>query len=142
MNLRYFVVEEQIMRTRSNIVVAYALAGLFTLFNVGLPIVLFVCPMMSDGQVCTCNTDKSAGLTISYEGSNCCSHTVVAERNTIPFLSASQYHSPTAEVILVLSTDFTPTSADAQPQLAAFTANTGPPVSTNPIYILSSSLLI
>ena len=130
------------MRTRSNIVVAYALAGLFTLFNVGLPIVLFVCPMMSNGQVCDCNNTPSDGLAISYEGSNCCSHTVVAERNTIPFLGASKYHSPTAEIILVLSTDFAPIAANVQPQLSGFTANTGPPVSANPIYILSSSLLI
>lgn len=130
------------MKSRTTIVVAYALAGLFTLFNVGLPIVMFVCPMMSDGQVCDCNSAPSEGLSISFEGANCCSHVVVAERNTMPFLGSAKYQVPAAEVVLVLSAMTMPIADPAHPEQFHYASDTGPPVSPNPIYLLSSALLI
>ena len=130
------------MKPRSNIVIAYTLAGLFALFNVGLPIVLFVCPMMSNGQVCDCNTTSTDQVSITYEHGNCCNHKVVAERNTIPFLSSSKYQSPGSGVIFVLSSGMAPCVQPAHELLIARVSNTGPPVPANPKYILSSALLI
>jgi hypothetical protein len=130
------------MKSRTNIFIAYALAGLFTVFNVGLPIVLFVCPMMSGGQVCDCSKVPNNGVAISYTIGECCTHTVVAERNTIPFLSAANYHAPFSEVVLVLSSIVLPSINPAHPAQLDLSSNTGPPFATAPIYLLSSSLLI
>jgi hypothetical protein len=130
------------MRSRTNIFVAYTLTGLFTLFNVGLPVVLFVCPMMSGGQVCECNMVQHGGLTISYPMGGCCSHAVVAERNTIPFLSSEKYQSPTSEIVFVLSSVELPSIDPAQTVQFANSSNTGPPHAAAPLYLLSSSLLI
>jgi hypothetical protein len=130
------------MKSRTNIFVAYTLAGLFTVFNVGLPIVLFVCPMMSDGQVCDCAEVQSDGLAISYPMGECCSHTIVAERNTTPFLSSAKYQAPASEVVLVLSSIAMPSINPARTAQPDNSSNTGPPPATAPIYLLSSSLLI
>ena len=130
------------MKSRINIFVAYTLAGLFTLFNVGLPIVLFVCPMMAESEVCDCHFVPSNGIAISYPVGGCCNHTIAAERNTTPFLSATKYQSPGAEVVLVLSLAALPATNPARSVEFDYAANTGPPVSANPIYLLSSALLI
>ena len=130
------------MKSRTNIFVAYFLAGLFTVFNVGLPIVLFVCPMMSEGQVCDCNKVQNDGLAISYPAGECCSHTIAAERNTTPFLSSAKYQAPASEVVLVLSSMALPSINLAYPAQLDISSNTGPPPTTTPIYLLSSALLI
>ena len=130
------------MKSRTKIIVAFTLAGLFTLFNVGLPIVLFVCPMMSGGQVCDCNMVQHDGLAISYPMGGCCSHAVVAERNTIPFLGAEKYQAPASEVVLVLSSAAIPSINPAHTAQCDNSSNTGPPPAAAPLYLLSSSLLI
>jgi len=130
------------MKPRTNIVVAFALAGLFTLFNVGLPIILFVCPMMNGAGVCDCSNNETGGLVISYPSGECCNHAVVAERNTIPFLNSSKYQAPSSEVVLVLSCA---TPASIEGGLTAQidnSFNTGPPPGAAPIYLLTSTLLI
>jgi hypothetical protein len=130
------------MRSRTNIFVAHTLAGLFTVFNVGLPIVLFVCPMMNDRQACDCHSVLNDQIVLTYPGGCSCNHTVVAERNTTPFLSATKYQAPGAEVVLVLSATTLPTVESPHAAQFDYTGNTGPPVSSNPIYLLSSALLI
>ena len=130
------------MKSRTNIVVAYTLAGLFTVFNVGLPIVIFVCPMMSSGHVCECNKARGDGLTVSYPMGECCSHSVVAERNTTPFLSSAKYQVPTSDVVLALSAMVVPSSNPVHLVHPDNTFNTGPPPAAAPIYLLSSSFLI
>jgi hypothetical protein len=130
------------MRSKTNIVVAFALAGFFTVFNVGLPIVLFVCPMMSDGQVCDCKPMSTDTPAFTYEAGSCCTHTVIAERNTIPFLGAAKFQTPSAEVVLVLSPEASLTVEQSQLVPAGVASDTGPPGSVNPIYIITSALLI
>jgi hypothetical protein len=130
------------MKSRTNIFVAYALAGVFTLFNVGLPIILFVCPMMSAGQICNCNKAQTDGPAVSYPTGECCSHTIVAERNTTPFLSSIKFQVPASEVVLVLSSIMLPSTNPAHLSQLDNVSNTGPPPPAAPIYILSSSLLI
>jgi hypothetical protein len=130
------------MKSRTNIVVAYSLAALFTVFNVGLPIVLFVCPMMSGGQVCDCNKVHNDGLAISYPIGECCQHSIVADRNTVPFLSSTKYQAPGSEVVLALSSTSLPAMNLAHPAQFDYSLNTGPPPSAAPIYLLSSSFLI
>jgi len=131
------------MKKQTHKITAYLLAGFFTVFNVGLPIVLFVCPMMSNGTgVCECAEIHHDGLAISYPGGSCCNHSILAERNTTPFLSASKYQVPASEIVLMLSEATAPTSTyQIPPQILSY-SDSGPPVSSTPLYILSATLLI
>jgi hypothetical protein len=132
------------MKKQTKQLTAYLLAGLFTVFNVGLPIALFVCPMMSgDAGTCDCHPAQCAGLAISYPQGDCCNHSVLAERNTTPFLSASKYQAPASEIVLVLSAAATTsTNTLLLSQHLLSNSDAGPPVSSPPIYLLSSALII
>jgi hypothetical protein len=131
------------MKKQTKQLTAYLLAGLFTVFNVGLPIALFVCPMMSgDAGTCDCHPAQCAGLAISYPQGDCCNHSVLAERNTTPFLSASKYQAPASEIVLVLSATTTSTNTLLLSQHLLSNSDSGPPVSSPPIYLLSSALII
>jgi hypothetical protein len=98
--------------------------------------------MMNDGQVCDCNKVQNDGLTVSYPMGDCCNHTIVAERNTTPFLSSAKYQAPASEVVFVLSSISLPTIDPAQTAQFDNSSNTGPPPAAAPLYLLSSSLLI
>ena len=128
---------------RLNILIASMLAGLFTIFNVGLPIALYVCPMMANER-CTCSCTKPSANqpVLTYVHTSCCNHSVLAERNTIPFLGSHRYVPPPSEVMFVL-TFGTPWTAQQPFQLSSLAiSDPGPPASEIPLYLLSSSLLI
>jgi len=130
-------------RKRSNILIASTLAGLFALFNVGLPFILYVCPMMADERcACACTQSTTDGPALTYLHTSCCSNSVLAERNTVPFLGALKYEPPYSELMFVLPSDLLLSAQ--QPVRASFLAmaDTGPPSSNTPLYLLSSSLLI
>ena len=130
-------------RSQKNIYLAYTLAGLFTLFNVGLPIVTYVCPMMSGGKsTCDCRVPVSKQIAFTYQRGDCCGTRVLAERNTNPFLSVAKYQTPCSEVVLVFSANTMHAATCPQMYPLAFSADTGPPVPAEPLYLLSSSLLI
>ena len=129
-------------QTRSNIIIASTLALLFTVFNIGLPIAMYVCPMMSgDLSTCTCNCTHE-GLSISYHMDDCCSSKVLAERNTTPFLDVAKFRAPGAELVFVFSFAATNPQAPsfAHTSIAAF--DTSPITPAIPLYLQSSSLLI
>ena len=71
---------------------ALMLAVLFTVFNVGIPVVLASCPMMRAGNShgCCCpsaSREHSPSLTMSRDYS-CCRTVIAAGRNTTEFLGA------------------------------------------------------
>ncbi|HTY38700.1 MAG TPA: hypothetical protein VMH23_16390 [Bacteroidota bacterium] len=121
---------------------AALLVGLFALFNIGLPIVLVACPMMSNGQACTCKHHVPGGLSITYQGGACCNHAVAAERNTVPFLGSAKYQAPSSEIVLVLATRSSGPETSTQHSQFALGDDTRPPGSSLPRFLLSSSLLI
>lgn len=128
---------------RFNILIASTLAAFFVVFNVGLPIALYVCPMMANER-CTgaCSLPATDGVALTFVHTSCCNHSVLAERNTVPFLGATKYEPPHAETMLVL------TSAGQWAGQQAFRldllamADTGPPPSDTPLYLFSASLLL
>lgn len=131
------------MRKQTKRLTAYFLAGVFTVFNVGLPVAMFVCPMLSgDTGVCDCHPVQSKGLAISFPQGDCCNHSVLAERNTTPFLSASKYQAPASEIVLILSATTTTTASILSSQHLLSNSDSGPPSSSPPIYLLSSALII
>ena len=132
------------MRRRTTLFVASVLAGLFTIFNVGLPIVYYVCPMMKDGaSACDCLTQKNNGSAFKYQRNECCNPHVLAERNTTPFLAVDKYKSP-ASATAAISSDVVTVSIDFSQSLHSSIEfpETGPPFQGRPSYLLSSSLLI
>jgi hypothetical protein len=128
---------------RLNIFIGSFLAGLFFVFNVGLPIVLFVCPMMADAQCpCSCSQPTSDGPSYTYLHSSCCNTSVLAERNTIPFLGSQKYEPPHSEVILQLAVRYQCTSELPDDSGFMTVPDLGPPGPDIPRYLLSSSFLI
>lgn len=128
---------------RSNIFVATTLATLFTVFNVGLPIAVYLCPMMaSERCTCACSQQSTNGPVVTYVHMSCCSGSIIAERNTIPFLDVVKYEPPHSEVMLVLSTSNHLAESISQYSLSPAGTDAGPPPTDTPLYLLSSSLLI
>jgi hypothetical protein len=128
---------------RFNIFVAAALATLFTVFNVGLPIVAYVCPMMASNRcTCACSPQSIEGPVITYVQMSCCNGSILAERNTVPFLDVVKYEPPHSEVMLVLSSSNHLAESISQHSFLPAGTDTGPPPTDTPLYLLSSSLLI
>ncbi|MCX6143829.1 MAG: hypothetical protein NTZ35_11470 [Ignavibacteriales bacterium] len=130
-------------RKQLNIFVASALAGLFAIFNIGLPFALYVCPMMANERcTCTCTPPSTDGSVLTFVHGTCCNNSVLAERNTVPFLGTLKYEPPHSEVVFVLSpsSPWAPQQSHHVSILAV--ADVGPPPPDTPLYLLSSSLLI
>ena len=72
--------------------VTCTLAGIFFLFNVGVPIVVAACPMMTAddaGGMCESCFDPSRDGNLGflpYSDTSCCSTTVASEANRVEFL--------------------------------------------------------
>jgi hypothetical protein len=79
-------------KSKLNIVASLLLLAAFSTFNVGIPIVTYLCPMMSmENSCCEMIPPANHGtLSITSEIPNCCTSHIVAERNTTPYLSVEQ----------------------------------------------------
>jgi len=76
-----------------NIFISSGLILVFTTFNVGIPIVTYLCPMMSvENPHCEIRPPVTHDvLSITSNIPDCCSSHIIAERNTIPYLSIEQF---------------------------------------------------
>lgn len=76
-------------------IVALALALVFAVFNVGLPIVIYACPMMqqkASALPCCGDTASRSGVQIGVSVDRSCCKTVVAgQRNTTEFLQTKDH---------------------------------------------------
>ena len=79
----------------TNIIVSYFIILVFSIFNVGIPVVRFLCPMMNmENPSCEMMPPATRGvLSFTSEIPDCCTSHVIAERNTIPFLSIERYQN-------------------------------------------------
>jgi hypothetical protein len=72
--------------------VALLLVLVFSVFNIGIPIVLAECPFakMMQGSVCTAcdNGATTADRVTTEHNTSCCATKIVAERNTTEFLQS------------------------------------------------------
>jgi hypothetical protein len=66
----------------------------FLLFNVGLPVSMYLCPMMSpDLACCTLSSSKvDPTLSLTRQAMGCCTPVLIAERSTIPFIKSQELH--------------------------------------------------
>lgn len=66
-----------------------ALLAAFLLFNAGMPVYLYLCPMMSDeNPVCDMSPAQADGLSLTSITPDCCARVLVAERITTPFVKS------------------------------------------------------
>src|SRR5690348_9472323 len=79
----------------NNRIVALGLALVFAVFNVGLPIIIYACPMMqrySGSLPCCADTFSPSGSQIGVSVDRSCCKTVIAsQRNTTEFLQAKDH---------------------------------------------------
>ncbi|HTK83366.1 MAG TPA: hypothetical protein VL633_13860 [Bacteroidota bacterium] len=125
--------------------VALGLALVFAVFNVGLPIVVYACPMMQQNASalpCCADNFSGSGSQIGRAIDRSCCKTVVAgERNTTEFVQAkdhqSQVHTPITPLFHQNAVEIM-TVQGVSPQRHIAAAVASPP----DIPVLFSSLLI
>jgi hypothetical protein len=129
---------------RLSIAIASSLAALFLIFNIGLPVMLSMCPMMDSPRcTCACQSSSDGGPVLTYVHSSCCTTTFLAERNTVPFLGVVKYNPPHCEVSPVIGGTTAVSVLHYQQHLCSIAiSDTGPPGTEIPLYLMSSSLLI
>jgi hypothetical protein len=124
-------------------IVAGALTIVFSLFNVGLPMVMHFCPMMQESAPCCAEASAPTGqLQLSNQMGDCCGTYIVAERNTTPFLKAVRAGLLSHEQEWTLPPAAT-ISLVGEQQSAGY-SHLDPPllhVST-PLFVLNAALLI
>ncbi|HAL57036.1 MAG TPA: hypothetical protein DCP63_11330 [Bacteroidetes bacterium] len=131
-------------RSTRKISTSLLLVAVFTLFNIGLPVVMYVCPMMEmNGPCCQSPTDGGAvSHVFSNQGGDCCASYIIAERNTNPFLSVNSYQAPHPEIMSFIGA---PVAAEVFLGFSsvAFGDRSPPePSTTAPLFLLNSALLI
>ncbi len=115
----------------------------FGTFNVGIPIVKYLCPLMnSEKPVCEMISEHSDSPAIAHEKPSCCTSYIVAERNTTPYLSVEKFKAPSNELVShYISSDFIAFQSFSTNQIVP--ANTSPPPAEDiPLFVLNSTLLI
>ena len=132
------------MQSSTKIVSAVFLLVAFTLFNVGVPVVYYLCPMMSiEMPYCDMSPQKADGdAAIAGQTPACCSKVVVAERNTTPFVQLHSPHSLDFKSIVVeflIPASLTTSAVFAS---AIFDDGSPPQATSPPLFLLNAALLI
>jgi hypothetical protein len=126
-------------------IIASTLAVVFTLFNIGLPIVIASCPMMemTRGSACcamTYETTPGVARLANAIDASCCEIKYAAERNTNEFLQAQIKNLDATKFLIQFAGFIEQQSAIRNPQ-SAIMFSAFPPRSVD-IPIFTSSLLI
>ncbi len=115
----------------------------FSLFNIGLPVVIASCPMLKYGSAMACcrvNEDPGSLILTTHNNYSCCNTVLAAERNTNAFVPVKlSVQAPVEQVEFIFST---PTLNDT-PVISSgivFASSAPPTVIDIPIRV--SSLLI
>ena len=133
--------------SKTNILISSLMILVFTTFNAGIPVVVSLCPMMSmENPDCEMNHPPTKDvLSFTSEIPDCCTSHIVAERNTIPYLSVEQFKVshlfPLDQVALAASDTYL---AHGQSSLteSSFISPSPPFSETVSLSILNSTLLI
>jgi hypothetical protein len=119
----------------------------FTVFDAGIPVMMSLCPMMNDGAD-HCEMMPPAThdvLSFTSEIPDCCTSHIIAERNTIPYLSVEQFkvsHLLPLDQIAYLTNDFNFVHGQLLLTEASFISPSPPFRETVSLSILNSTLLI
>ncbi len=115
----------------------------FGTFNVGIPIVKYMCPFMSStNPVCPMTAERADGPAFTFEKPSCCGSYIIAERNTTPYLHVEKFKAPSTEVTsLTIAVDIISLQTYSSNHIVP--ANTSPPPAEEiPLFVLNSALLI
>lgn len=130
----------RILKYRSIVV---SLVLVFSLFNIGLPIVIASCPMLKYGAPMACcrveEAPNSVRLT-THNDTSCCNTVIVAERNTNEFVQTKLLVQVPTLQAEVLPDGFGATGNPSFASDISLTSSSPPTVVDIPI--LTSSLLI
>ena len=133
--------------SKTNILISSLMILVFTTFNVGIPIVTYLCPMMSmENPHCEMIPPATHGvLSFTSEMPYCCTSHIVAERNTTPYLSVEQFKVshllPLDHVALVANDTYLAHGQSLLTEVQCVSPS--PPFSENvSLSILNSTLLI
>ncbi|HXG38616.1 MAG TPA: hypothetical protein VNL36_07590 [Bacteroidota bacterium] len=112
----------------------------FALFNIGVPVSFYLCPMMNDNPaVCPMmDNEPATGLSIVNTNTDCCGKVVLADRNTTPFVKAHFPEQERVVGILATNVDFIQNTFISQP----FVSSDTPQLNLPPVFLLNSSFLI
>lgn len=131
-----------IMESRRTKLVSLILLAALALFNAGVPVYLYLCPMMdSDNTVCAMSPAETSGLSLTSITPDCCAKYLVAERRTTPFVKTGD-HQPQVERLQMTEFDV------AQPVLSGSVGEVGIQafsalsLSSPPLHILHSTFLL
>ncbi len=125
--------------------IALGLSSIFSLFIIGLPVVMCTCPMMKmDGVKSACCAKAPAKeLCYSpYKNTSCCKITILAAPNTtefVPHTYQQEFHTPVDYQLVDF--DHRTTREFNEIQLVQY-LDTSPPAHNENIPVLLSSLLI
>ena len=132
--------------TKYRIVALFA-AGIFGLFNIGIPVVIAACPMAEygSGPMCTeCAGEigSNAERLTSLEDTSCCATVIVADRNTNEFVQwkVALSHLDRTDIVGVLPS--VAGTSNGQNSLITFNNSSPSPPRFEDIPIFNSSLLI
>lgn len=131
-------------KTLRHKIIGFALAGVFALFNIGVPVVVASCPMMKfeTSRTCImCNDGSSQGTSIARAiDTSCCVTVFAADRNKAEFLQVNKHLLESEKHLLAVVSEIVPATVISNPQ-SVITLSASPPRSAD-IPILVSSLLI
>lgn len=126
--------------------VAILLAGIFSVFNIGLPVVLHYCKMMetvSSNSCGMCETENNNhnDLELSKVESSCCQTVIAAELNKVEFLQTEK-NDVTKLNYSIATILHTSPSIDFKYRSNIYLTTTHSPPPIEDIPIFTSSLLI
>lgn len=121
---------------------ALTLIAVTLLFHAGVPVTVYLCPMMSsDSPTCEMSVPSFGNTpSITKQTPSCCSKYIIAESNSIPYLKSENTPGVDLAVAICLI-DQNPDPRDGW-SAPVLLQDAGPPRSSPPLYILSSSFLI
>jgi hypothetical protein len=117
------------------------LLAAFLIFNFGMPVYFYLCPMMNDGMaMCDMSPAPSAGkVSLTSITPDCCARVFVADRKTTPFVKSAEEITPVSQVVAVLPADEFQirTQCSSKPEAPLSSAESPPP-----LFLLHSTFLI
>jgi hypothetical protein len=117
------------------------LIAAFGVFNIGVPVAFYLCPMMnSEPSACPISDQTPVdGPAFLNQLPGCCAKVIVAERNATPFVvKAQQLQQEKMSFLAVLSTELQKPTTVTLDRYAV----ESPPLSNSPLFLLNSVLLI
>jgi|GEM_PF-1626600 len=131
-----------VMESQRTKAISLILLAALTLFNVGVPVYLYLCPMMDyDNPVCAMSPAEANGPSLTSITPDCCAKYLVAERKTTPFLK-SDVHQPDVERLQVAIPDIAEPTLPGSVVAVGLRTSSPRSVTSPPLHILHSTFLL